>query len=252
MQEYGEVFAEVYSKRWANFAVLVAPMLKTYYEKTAVAAHNKSMLDLCCGSGQLCNHFLQHGYLVEGVDRSVHMLEHAKKMNKEYIKKGVAKFVAGDVSHFKTDSEFGLVVSTYDSLNHLDSIEQISGCFTSVYRALISGGSFLFDLNTRVGLQRWTGMDVQEDDEITLIRRSIYQQGMEKAYTQISGFIERANNLYERFNEVFYNTVFDLKEIEEKLLACGFRNVQFASARNIEEILQEPEKEARVFVIADK
>ena len=128
MQEYGRIFAEVYSKRWANFAIVVAPMLKTFYEKTAVVAHSKTMLDLCCGTGELCNYFLQHGYAVEGVDQSVHMIEHARKLNKEYIEKGVAKFVVADVSQFKADSEFGLAVSTYDSLNHLDGIERIAGC----------------------------------------------------------------------------------------------------------------------------
>ncbi len=252
MQEYGRVFAEVYAGRWGSFAVLVAPMLKAYYEKTPVAARARTLLDLCCGSGQLCNYFLQSGYRVQGVDRSVHMLDHARRLNREYIEKGVAKFEVADVSRFEAQGRFGLAVSTYDSLNHLDGIEEMARCCGSVYRSLLPGGRFLFDLNTAAGLKRWTGVDVQEDQEITLIRRSIYEPGMARAYTQISGFIRREDCLYERFSEVFYNTVFDLRAVEQKLLECGFRKVRFAPAKNVEEVLDRPEEEGRVFVVAEK
>jgi hypothetical protein len=58
MPEYGNVFSEVYAKRWTQCTAHIAPMLPQYYERRKVAAHSKAILDLCCGTGELCHDFL--------------------------------------------------------------------------------------------------------------------------------------------------------------------------------------------------
>jgi SAM-dependent methyltransferase len=250
MQDYGEVFAKVYARRWTQFTSAVAPLLKAYYENTAIARRHRTILDLCCGTGQLCNYFLRSGYTAMGVDRSQYMLAQATKLNRRYIERGVARFVAADVSRFKTARRFGLVVSTFDSLNHLEGMPELSRCIAGAHRASLPGASFIFDLNTREGLKRWAGLEIREDEELTLISRGIYTPGMERAYIQISGFFRTGKNRYQKFDEVFYNTAFDLEEVRRTLLEKGFASVRFAAGRDLAQILQQPEKEGRVFVVA--
>lgn len=250
MQEYGKVFAEVYSKRWTQFSAFMGPLLQSYYEKTGGPARSRLLLDLCCGTGQLCNFFLQHGYSIVGVDRSSSMLQYARELNASYLDSGKAQFIQADVTGYEAGQEFGLIVSLYDSLNHLDSIPQLAKCFLQARRALSAEGQFIFDLNTAEGLKRWTGMDVQEDDEITLIRRGIYELGMQRAFTQITGFIRREDNRFEKFNEVFYNTAFALSEVRDALRASGFGSIRIVSLTNLEQPLDNPEKEGRIVVIA--
>lgn len=252
MQEYGKVFSEIYSKRWTQFTEYIAPMLKNYYEKTDVADQSKNILDLCCGTGQLCNYFLQQGYTAVGIDFSPHMLQHAKTLNEKYIERGVASFIQADVTECTPKKKFGLAVSMFNSLNHLENIEQLTRCFTHTYQGLIPGGYFIFDLNTPEGLKRWSGVEVQEDEEITLIIRGIYSEGMEKAYTQISGFIRRENNLFERFSEVLYNTAFQLQAVRQTLQSSGFTSIRFASEKNLEEPLEHPEKAERIFILSKR
>lgn len=250
MQEYGKVFSEVYAKRWVQFTAYMAPMLHQYYETTEIAAHSKQILDLCCGTGQLCHYFLHHGYTAVGVDRSPHMLQHAKELNRNDIETGKAQFVQADVADYILQTPCGLAVSVFDSLNHLDNIEQLASCFTHIHQGLLPGGLFIFDLNTPEGLKRWTGVEVQEDEEITLIKRGIYTEGMEKAYTQISGFIRREDTRYERFSEVFYNTAFALSDVQAALQASGFTSIKIVSGKNLEQSLEHPEKAGRaVFIV---
>jgi SAM-dependent methyltransferase len=252
MQEYGRVFSEVYDKRWAPFAQMFAPKLLDFYEKKDICQQNKTVLDLCCGPGQLGLLFLEKGYRIIGIDKSPHMISRARKKCSEYIRKGLAEFLEAEAASFHLPQRVGLVVSTFDSLNHLENTEKLAACFGCVYEVLSDQGYFVFDLNTREGLKHWTGMELQEDKELTLIKRGIYTAGMEKAYTQITGFILRENDLYEKFSEVFFNTAFDLSEVLEKLRSSGFRQAYFSNGKDLDAKLAEPEREGRVIAVAKK
>lgn len=70
MQFYGPLFARVYNTKWAHFANQVAPPILDFYERTDVGRLNKSVLDLCCGTGQLGLYLLNRGYKVIGIDLS--------------------------------------------------------------------------------------------------------------------------------------------------------------------------------------
>jgi predicted TPR repeat methyltransferase len=97
---------------------------------------------------------LERGYRVSGLDLSEAMLDHARTNASMFVQAGQAHFVQADASAFTLDERFGLVVSTYDALNHLASLEALQRCFASVYAVTQDGGTFVFDLNTRVGLKR--------------------------------------------------------------------------------------------------
>jgi SAM-dependent methyltransferase len=251
MQAYSKGFARVYNLRWAGFARQVAPFILDFYAATPTGARNKAVLDLCCGTGQLAVHFLEKGYQVIGLDLSEHMLHYARENARQYIESGQATFVQGDASNFTLDKRFGLVVSTFDALNHLENEQALRRCFECVYA--VSDGYFIFDLNTRRGLRRWNSIQVDDsDDEVLIINRGIYDGQSDKAWTKISGFLRLPDGLYERFDETAFNTVFEMDRVKGALSEAGWKDAYLARIQDLKTPLDEPENEGRVFVVASK
>lgn len=253
MQAYSARFAHVYNMRWGGFAQSVAPRIMDYYAATPTGRVDKAVLDVCCGTGQLAVHFLEAGYSVVGLDSSEPMLQYARENARRFVDAGQARFVQGDAGHFALDDRFGLVVSTFDALNHLDSEERLTSCFQSVFSVTVEGGIFVFDLNTPVGLRRWNNITIDDgSDEVLIINRGLYDGQSDKAWTRITGFVRQSDGLYERFDETAFNTVFDLARVKDLLTEVGWRKVHFARIDDLKTPLTEPEKEGRVFIVGSK
>ena len=252
-QAYGAAFAKIYNQRWAKFAEQAAPLIRQFYETTPVGRNNRAILDLCCGAGQLARHFLDSGYHVTGIDLSEAMLEHARKNNLPYLVADQARFQKADAANFTLDEKVGLVVSTFDALNHLPNFAVLKNCFNCVFASLIDQGIFIFDLNTVHGLKdRWTGVMLEDTPEFFLLNRGIWIDESQRAYTRIVGFQRLENGLYERFEETAYNTAFDLHEVRQALVDCGFKQVNFARLSELAVSVDQPEAESRVFFLAFK
>jgi SAM-dependent methyltransferase len=252
MQAYSPSFARIYNRRWAAFAQQAAPRILSYYETTPVGQQNRDLFDLCCGAGHLAQYFLDQGYFVTGLDLSAAMLAYARDRSAPYIVAGQARFIQGDAANFQLDQQFGLVVSTFDALNHLPDFYALKGCFLSVYPVLLPGGQFIFDLNTRRGLRRWTSVSVEDTEEFTLITRSLFDEELGRGYMHVSGFIPTEDGLYERFEETAYNTAFDLGAVKDALQQTGFQSIRFARSTDFSNPVEDPEAENRIFVIAEK
>jgi len=250
MQGYGEVFARVYNLRWGGFAQRIAPALIAFYGNTEPGQQKKPVLDLCCGTGQLAVAFLEQNFHVTGIDLSEYMLKYARENAASYIEAGQAYFMQGDATDFTLDEPVGLTVSTYDALNHLDDEDALRRCFQCV--AAVTEGYFIFDLNTRLGLKRWNGMMLSDTEEVFLMNKGIYEVGMEKAWTAISGFLRNADGLYERFEETTFNTVFDMARVKKLLLETGWNAVYYARIDDLTLPIEDPEQEQRVFFVAQK
>lgn len=251
-QAYGSKFAKIYNMMWGGFSEKIAPVLLEFYQNKS-NVQNDYILDLCCGTGQLAKFFLEEGYHVIGLDLSESMLNYARINTEKYINEGRASFINADASNFTLDEKVGLVISIYDSLNHLEDIQALKGCFNSVYKVLINEGYFIFDLNTRLGLKNgWNSISFMDKGDIVILNRGIYDEENSKAIIKISGFIENENGLYERFDEVIYNTVYELEEVKEILKETGWKEVYFAKSTNLNKAINKPEEENRVFIVAKK
>ena len=252
MQAYSPAFARVYNVKWADFSQRVAPLIRAFYESTPLAEERKSLLDVCCGTGQLARHFAEHGYRVTGVDLSEPMLAYARQNNAPYVDSGQVTFVHGDAADFSLDEQFGLAVSTFDALNHLPGKEALRGCFESVLPLVLPGGFFIFDLNTRAGLQLWNGINVRDLPDALIIDRGIYDQGGDRAWVKITGFMRTESGLYERFDETAYNSAFDLAWVRDTLFKTGWQSAYFCRIGDLGMPITEPEAESRAFVVARK
>jgi SAM-dependent methyltransferase len=251
MQAYGPGFAQVYNKRWINFARQVAPYLLDFYAQTDQASSHRSVLDLCCGTGQVARYFLEREYQVVGLDLSAAMLHYARENTQPYLVSGQARFVQADATNFTLPDRFGLVISTFDALNHLPDLTALRQCFAAV--AAVCDGYFLFDLNTRVGLRRWNSIEVDDSrDDMTIVNHGIYDVTSDRAWLKVTGFVRNGEGLYERFEQTVYNTIFAMSDVKTLLLETGWREVYFARRQDLQTPLTDPEQEGRVFIVAQK
>ncbi len=252
-QAYGSAFARVYNQLWSGFALNAAPKIRSFFETSQISKSDKSLLDLCCGSGVLTRHFLDHGYRVTALDLSAEMLEHARLNNLPYITAGLVDFIQADASAFVLEQRYSLVVSTFDALNHLPDFGALVNCFLCTHAVLVDDGVFIFDLNTRLGLEtRWTGMSTEDRPDLFLLNRAVWVEEEQRAYTRITGFLRADNGFFERFVETVYNCAFELDAVLRALEECSFKNVYMARLDNLQEPLENPEAEGRVFFIAKK
>ena len=100
------------------------------------------VLDLGCGTGRLALCFLEAGYAVTGLDLFPSMLGLAENRCAKYLATGKGAFLNGDMSCFRFENPFGMVVSTYNALNHLEPEGKLRGCFRSAALWLTEGAFF--------------------------------------------------------------------------------------------------------------
>jgi SAM-dependent methyltransferase len=250
---YGRIFAYVYNKKWTEYIEKVGPFILDFYSNKPISKKNKKVLDLCCGTGQLASLFLENGYSVTGIDLSGDMLHYAKENNKNYIEKSQAEFIKGNAADFSLKKKFGLVVSTYDSLNHLENEKSLTKCFQAVYKVLAKNGYLIFDLNTRAGLKKnWRKKSFIDDEEMVIKIQGSFNIKENKGSTSISGFIRKKDGSYEKFSEVIFNKCFEMDKVKKLLNKAKFQDIYFAKIEDLLNSIENPEKENRVFIIAKK
>lgn len=158
-------FAWVYNRQWGpEFSRRVLPVIeKLVLSKLPQAAR---ILDLACGTGHLAALLAERGYRVTGLDMSEEMIRYARQNAPS------AEFIVDDARTFEASTPFHAVVSTYDSLNHIMSAEELRNVFRNVYAGLEANGLFLFDLNLEEGYrERWRrSFGIVEDDYVCVVR----------------------------------------------------------------------------------
>jgi len=180
------------------------------------------------------------------------MLEVARDKMMPFVIARQLYLIQSDAADFKINDKFGLVVSTYDALNHLPDMESLEGCCRSVFNVLEDRGYFIFDLNTARGLKNWNSLSINPGEEVFLMNRGIYDDQMGKAWTKITGFVHNEDGLYERFDQTVYNTPFELRTVESYLLKIGFRSVYFTLGTDLFTPIENPEEVGKVFIVSQK
>jgi len=130
-------FAEVYDELM-NQQEFYESYFGFIYE--VIGNSNPTILDLGCGTGKLAKLFKDNGYDVEGLDISGSMLKIAKSRDIKVYRQSMVDF--------RIKKQYGLIVSTFDSLNYLRTEAGLRSCFSSVHHHLSENGFFIFDLNS--------------------------------------------------------------------------------------------------------
>ncbi len=215
----------MYDAFWANWYLPAAmPALeKLFFSKLPAGSR---VLDLCCGSGHVTKELVERGYAVTGVDLSSALIEKARQTLP------AAEFLVQDARELRLQSRYDGVISTFDSLNHILSLEDLRKVFARVGQHLRTNGLFVFDMNSEqayfIDLRQWTA-NVSEND-VGLVRGT-YDPATKMARTELIWFKEQENSTsWTRSRSVVEQRCYQQGEIVKALLESGFKNVEALSA----------------------
>lgn len=217
MADAYEPFAWAYDRFWGGaFAAQALPMIEAHVPPG-------SLLDLCCGTGQLAGELTRRGYRVTGVDGSAAMLAFAKKRAPR------ADFRRADARRFKLPPEFDAAISMFDSLNHVLALADLAKVFRNVRTALRPGGRFLFDLNMDEGYRlRWKPLGAIVERDAIVVWRTAYEPPlMRDDFT----FMRLAKKRWTRSDVTLWQRAYTDGEVRLALQDAGFGPVdQFPGA----------------------
>jgi len=185
----------------------------------------RSVLDLCCGTGQITQWLTQEGYKVTGVDGSRKMLEYAQKNAPE------ATFHCRDIRDFKIINMFHAALCTFDSLNHVMSLQELTSVFNNVYGALRTGGLFVFDVNTDEGFKaRWGGTTSIIAKDHVLASEMTYDPKRREGRAAFAAF-RREKHRWNRADVVVAEKAYTQTEIERRLAKSQFKSIRAYDAQ---------------------
>jgi SAM-dependent methyltransferase len=123
-------------------------------------------------------------YQVTGLDGSEELLAIAREAAQDI------PFLLGDARDFSLgDRRFRLAVSTFDSLNHVQSGRDLAKVFRCVYASLEPGGYFAFDLNREEAyLHLWSHVSGNADENAVSVARGSYDRRKRVALCEITLF----------------------------------------------------------------
>jgi SAM-dependent methyltransferase len=206
-----------YNRYWgAHYhSLAIAILERMLLRGLPTAAH---ILDLCCGTGHLTQALAIRGYRVTGIDASLEMLRYAR------VNVPAADFIVADARAFSFPVEFDAVISTFESLNHVLSLEELVIVFRNVYATLRREGTFVFDLNTEEAYQsQWQKSSaVVEEDNVCIVRGG-YNPAERIGQTDITMF--RLEGKWQRDDLTLFQRCYSLEEIRSALEEVGFGKI---------------------------
>ena len=158
----------------------------------------QNILELGCGTGSILARLTSFPSLT-GLDQSPAMLAIAGE------KVPRARLIQGDMSSFSLGQRFDVIISVFDSLNHLLTFEAWQATFAAVHDHLNPRGLFIFDVNT-VGEFRRLGEEsayVHDFDGNLLIMDVSLDEGFD-AGRDAGGLSQWEIRIFERLDESRY------------------------------------------------
>ena len=190
---------------------------------------NASVLDVCCGTGQLTGMLRQRGYKMTGLDASEAMIGFARE-NAPGL-----PFVVADVRDFSIDCRFDAAYSVFESLNHVPDIDGLRLAFSCVRRHLAPGAPFLFDLNREEAfLQFWNDTDAIVSDDNVCVMMSSYNESTHIGTCDVTVFdLESDAGAWRRTDFRVRQTCHQIGDVSTALAGAGFRDISLHDARDL-------------------
>jgi SAM-dependent methyltransferase len=202
-----------------------------------------AILDLCCGTGRVVAELHRLEFKVTGLDSSQEMLSYAQRNAPS------AELLLADARSFETVDRFNAVISTFDSLNHMMSLKELSSVFQNVFNCMATGGLFFFDMNLERGFRRnWQEeFSVVDDDKVCVVKGH-YDKAARIGKYQFTLFRPDGEN-WTRSDFTILQRCYRRNQIERALKSAGFSNITVFDAERDAGLT---EHSGRIFVLAQK
>ena len=212
-------FAEVYDEmmdnipylEWENF--LLQLLFLNNVKPDAV------ITELGCGTGTMTELLADEGFNMSGIDLSEDMLKLAREKCPDIPLKQM------DMRELVLDEPQDVIISIADSMNYLETVDDLSKTMKGVYEALKPGGVFIFDLKTEfffkyvVRNRTFRG----QGKGFSYVWKNYYDEEA-KCHTYDVTFKHKRQNVVE--NEIHKQHVFSAQDIKQAAIYGGFKSVK--------------------------
>lgn len=213
-------FAEVYDKLTDNIEYKKrADYVSTLFDRYGVRG-KEPILDLACGTGSLTIELAKLGYDMIGVDSSYAMLSQAQ--NKKYEENVDVLFLCQDMTELDLYGTISGAICMLDSLNHLDSAEDVKRTIEKVGLFMEHGGIFIFDVNTIYKHREILGNNtfVYDCDDVYCVWQNSLND--DDSVDISLDIFERKDGAYYRSGEEFSERAYPIGQYKKWLGDAGF------------------------------
>ena len=212
---YKEDLAYIHDVGFSDFALKSAPGILKILQENKL--EEGLIVDLGCGSGLSAQEFIKANYRVLGIDISQSMIDLARNRVPEV--------------EFRVESLFqakippcNAVTSIGECLNYLfdedNNSQTLTVLFDRIYKALMPGGVFIFDLLEPVSTEITQGFR-EGEDWIVLYAKEEDREN--KKLTRRIITLRKVGDYYRRDDEIHHVRLYESSEIAEQLDRVGFQ-----------------------------
>jgi 2-polyprenyl-3-methyl-5-hydroxy-6-metoxy-1,4-benzoquinol methylase len=212
---YDQLMDEAPYDQWMEF---LTTQVNNHYSEA------KKVLDLACGTGEMSIRLFERGFDVVGVDLSEDMLSIAYQ--KATDKGFRIPFFRQNMSELTGLPSFDIVIIFCDSLNYLQTEQDVANTFTSVFQCLNQGGLLLFDVHSPYKMENvYPGATfAYNGDDISYIWNSYAGEYPLSVEHELTFFVlDEQSGKYERYDELHKQRTYPKSQYENWLKAAGFQ-----------------------------
>lgn len=196
-----------------------------YFDKL-VSVHNGKrgiLLDLACGTGSLSEEFAKMGYDVIGVDGSETMLNEA--LDKKFDSGLPIQYLCQDMRKLDMFGTIDVTICALDSLNHLNSLDDIQKTFERVSLFCEPGGLFIFDMNMPYKHKNVLASNtfVYDLEDVYCVWQNSFDSSSEdcRINATLDIFEKNEDGSYRRYYDELSEIAFEREIIEQALIKAG-------------------------------
>ncbi len=184
----------------------------------------ESACDIACGTGTTALELAAKGLEVSALDLSPEMCRLTRE--KARRAKLALRVERADMRKFRLPQAVDLILCEADALNHVPRKPDLARVAKAAARALRPGGYFYFDVNNRLGFEKyWQNTFWTEKPGVVMVMRNGFDPKRDKAWSDVEWFIQRGSR-WERRQEHVEEIVWTPTEIRGALRAAGFQAIR--------------------------
>ena len=207
---YSDVFCKVYNEfGWNYYPEIFGEQLLQWLKKHSLTP--KTVMDLACGTGVLCQILHKEGISASGMDFSSGMIDIARSSSPEI------HYDVADMITYRPEKQFDLVTCTGDAINHIGNLSDVEKIFQNVFAYTSPGGYFIFDILNEKEVSTSEPFEMDFTDTIR-----VWFQMTRPGEGQVNLKIRVFENGALSFEENIRETIHDPAEICKLLISCGF------------------------------
>lgn len=211
---YDELMNDVPYDKWLQF---VNDVFKKY------EINQPTILDIGCGTGTLPILLAKQNYKISGVDLSEEMLSVA--MAKAEQERVQIPFYQQNMMELEGFDQLDCITIFCDSLNYLESEDQVLRTFEKVHESLKDNGLFLFDVHSPYKIEEIFGEETFfiDDAELSLVWSCTQgEQPLSVEHDLVFFMKEEKRDSYERFEEYHHQRTYPIDTYQALLNQAGF------------------------------